>query len=751
MAKKIINVVYKVDDRELNRAKTSIQGVEKETKDAEKEMLKLDKTIHKTGNDASKSFGNFNSVLKKISFAALGAAAFALGKHIFNLGVKQEQLNIAFNTFLGSAAKGKKLLQELTKFSIVTPFSPDQVNNAAKALLAFGVKGDEVIPTLKMLGDVSAGTGKDLAEMAVIFGQIRSTGRLMGQDLLQLINAGFNPLQVISEKTGRSMRDLKDDMEKGKISFEQVSDAFKTATSEGGLFFNLMEKQSQSIGGVVSTIGGNIEEGFKNIFAAQSGPIKEFVDLLQLVSEAFLDVSKSQQQLNDEKETAIQDDIIKAYELRAKATGNAAEAEKFIIEQIKEKRAELAKELKEQAALAKQELSAQDQKSGLAELREKERKQARDKVIALGEERRMFERSIPALQEYILKQEQSTKGNKDEAAAIKLTAAQLAAQARERQKALDAINKQLGFKTGAERFKENQANDEKEAKRQSDATSREIEQDERRAELKKNNDADMEAERVRIAEEAADERIAIAEEEEARKQAAIDRTFQLIIQTAAQALENTLMAREIDTQSIAEKYERELELAGDNDKAKEQIEKERDLKLAQAEKRNKEIQKKNARTKIAIDTAIAVIKTMSEFGYPAGLIPAALMVALGALQINKVNKFKKGKVGINGPGTGTSDSIPAMISNGESVITAEATSRSRKLLQAINERKIDDRVMRGATKDNTTKVQVFDDSRILAELKKGHTEYEQHGYTLMKSATTGRGFKRIIKAKVQGY
>src|SRR6478736_2279163 len=149
MAKKIINVVYKVDDKELNRAKTSIQGVEKETKDAEREMLKLDKTIQKTGSDASKSFGSFNNVLKTISFAALGAAAFALGKRIFDLGVKQEQLNIAFNTFLGSAAKGKKLLQELTKFSIVTPFSPDQVNNAAKALLAFGVKGDEVIPILK--------------------------------------------------------------------------------------------------------------------------------------------------------------------------------------------------------------------------------------------------------------------------------------------------------------------------------------------------------------------------------------------------------------------------------------------------------------------------------------------------------------------------------------------------------------------------------------------------------------------------
>ncbi len=747
MAKKIINVVYKVDDKELNKAKTSIQGVEKETKDAEREMLKLDKSIKKTGDDASKSFGNFNKVLGAISFAAVGAAVFALGKRIFDLGVKQEQLNIAFNTFLGSAAKGKKLLQELTKFSIVTPFSPDQVNAAAKALLAFGVKGDEVIPTLKMLGDVSAGTGKDLAEMSVIFGQIRSTGRLMGQDLLQLINAGFNPLQIISEKTGKSMRQLKKDMEDGKISFEQVAGAFKTATSEGGLFFNLMEKQSQSIGGVMSTIGGNIEEGFKNIFAAQSGPIKEFVDLLQLVSEAFLDVSKSQAQLNDEKETAIQDDIIKAYELRAKATKNAAESEQFIIDKIKEKRSELAKELKEQAAIAKAEISAQDQKSGLTELRQKEKDAARDNVIALGEERRMYERAIPALQEFITKQGLATTATTTDTTETKKSAKEL----RDRAKALEAINKQLGIKTAVQRVDEKETKADEKAKAESEAIDREIEQNERRDKLLLANDADMEAERTRIAEEAAEERIANAEEEEARKQAAIKRTFDIAIQAATLALENALMTREIDTQSISEKYERELELAGDNDRAKEEIERERDIKLRAAERRNKEIQKRNARTKIAIDTAIAVVKTMAEFGYPAGLIPAALMIALGALQINKVNKYRKGKVGIDGPGTGTSDSIPAMISRGESVITAEATSRSRNLLEAINERKIDDRVLKGASDGGGRQATVFDDTRIVNAIEKTKVEYEQHGYTLMKAVKSGKNFTRIMRTKVQGY
>src|SRR5688572_17019875 len=163
------------------------------------------KSAQKSANDFGKGVTGLAGPLKLIAGLGIGAGLISLGKTIFDLGVKQEQLNIAFSTFLGSATKAKSLISDLNEFAIVTPFTPDQVNSAAKALLAFGVTGEEIIPTLKQLGDVSAGTGKDLTEMAIIFGQIRSTGRLMGQDLLQLINAGFNPLQVISEKTGKSV------------------------------------------------------------------------------------------------------------------------------------------------------------------------------------------------------------------------------------------------------------------------------------------------------------------------------------------------------------------------------------------------------------------------------------------------------------------------------------------------------------------------------------------------------------------
>lgn len=187
---------------------------------------------------------------------ALGAGLATSITGLAKLGGQLETTRIQFGTFLGSVERGNALLDELSTFANFTPFSNEKVNASARSLLSFGLAGENIIPTLKTLGDISAGTGKDLTELAIIYGQIKSTGRLLGQDLLQLINAGFNPLQEISRTTGKSVSDLKDEMSKGLISFEQVEAAFKSATSEGGLFVNLTEKLSNSFEGKLSTALG---------------------------------------------------------------------------------------------------------------------------------------------------------------------------------------------------------------------------------------------------------------------------------------------------------------------------------------------------------------------------------------------------------------------------------------------------------------------------------------------------------------
>jgi len=203
--------------------------------------------------------GGLGAVARVAGGLGLAIGAAGLAKDVAQLGIKAEQTKVAFATMFGSVEAGNAVFDKMNEFSNVTPFSNDKVLQSAKTLAAFGFEADQLEPTLKLIGDVSAGTGKDLSEMAVIFGQIKSAGRLMGQDLLQLINAGFNPLQVMSEKTGRSVSDLKDDMSKGLITFDDVTQAFSDATGEGGKFFNMMEKQSQTVGGRLSTLQGKLQ------------------------------------------------------------------------------------------------------------------------------------------------------------------------------------------------------------------------------------------------------------------------------------------------------------------------------------------------------------------------------------------------------------------------------------------------------------------------------------------------------------
>lgn len=241
------------------------------------------------------------------AFVGFGAGIVSVIKKSAQLAAQFEQIKVAFTTMTGSADKARGLIAELNEFSKATPFRPEQVMSAAKVLLAFGFSAKEVSGVLRMLGDVSAGTGKDLSEMAVIFGQIKGAGRLMGQDLNQLINAGFNPLQVMSEQTGKSMADLKDEMSKGAISFEMVTEAFKTATSEGGLFFNMMEEQSQTLNGQLSTLEGGILDLARSFGETFLPEIKSAVGMLLKLVSAFEDVAAARKKLDSGGVSAGQD------------------------------------------------------------------------------------------------------------------------------------------------------------------------------------------------------------------------------------------------------------------------------------------------------------------------------------------------------------------------------------------------------------------------------------------------------------
>ena len=211
-------------------------------------------------NQVSRALGNLQQVGTKLKGmgAAMSAAItlplVAAGKAGLAFDSAMEQANTNFGTLLGSAERAKTMVADLQKFANETPFEMKGLTDSAQTLLSFGVEANKIMPTIKMLGDASLGNQERFKGLTLAFAQMSSTGRLMGQDLLQMVNAGFNPLQIISEKTGISMKDLKEKMEKGAISADMVTKAFQIATSEGGRYYKAMDNASKTFAGQMSTL-----------------------------------------------------------------------------------------------------------------------------------------------------------------------------------------------------------------------------------------------------------------------------------------------------------------------------------------------------------------------------------------------------------------------------------------------------------------------------------------------------------------
>jgi len=273
---------------------------------ADSRILQLILTLK---DEASKSLNEFSKrmetsvdasqkVAKGLSLVSL--ATVAVGGFAFKAASDLQQTNIAFTTMLGSAEKAQKFVEEMKNFARTTPLETSDIAQASQTLLAFGIDANKVLPNLRMIGDVALGDKEKFKSLSLAFAQVQSTGKLMGQDLLQMVNQGFNPLQIMSEQTGKSMAVLKDEMSKGAISADQVTEAFKIATSEGNRFFGGMDSQSKSFKGKMSTIkddlklileeniGGPLLEGFMKILPT----IEEFIKKLPELIEKIKNVGK---------------------------------------------------------------------------------------------------------------------------------------------------------------------------------------------------------------------------------------------------------------------------------------------------------------------------------------------------------------------------------------------------------------------------------------------------------------------------
>jgi len=216
--------------------------------------FKIDKTQM---TKAEQMVGAFKK--KMVAFGKIMAASIvAIGVFAVKAAADMESLTAEFEVMLGSAEAASDMVQDLTQFAAKTPFQVKNLAETTRTLLQFGVAADDVMPTLNMLGDVAGKNSQRLTSLSFAFGKVNSQGRLTGLELKQMIIAGFNPLNIIMEQTGETMEQVRDRMSKGAISADEVANAFKVATSEGGMFYQNMQKQSQTFLGMISTMKDNI-------------------------------------------------------------------------------------------------------------------------------------------------------------------------------------------------------------------------------------------------------------------------------------------------------------------------------------------------------------------------------------------------------------------------------------------------------------------------------------------------------------
>lgn len=188
-----------------------------------------------------------------------------------------EKLSTDLGTLLGDDRAGSAFAERIREYAAATPYAQADLAGTAKMLVQYGAGVEETEKYIRQLGDISMGSSQSMQGLGLVLGQVRSQGRLTGQDLMQFINAGFNPLSVISEQTGRSMADLRDDMSRGTISFEMVAAAMDSATSEGGKFYKGAERGAKTLSGMLSTIKDNFGQAMASAIEANMDAIKRML------------------------------------------------------------------------------------------------------------------------------------------------------------------------------------------------------------------------------------------------------------------------------------------------------------------------------------------------------------------------------------------------------------------------------------------------------------------------------------------
>lgn len=271
-----IKADYDAAKKALQEEKAALFGLTQEKAKATLETKRLKDeyaAFKEEAGEAVKVNEGFTMSLGKIAGLVGGVTVLKqLASQIVRVRGEFQDMETAIETLVGKDMAGR-LMPQIKEMAKISPLTMTDIVGAEKMMLGFNIEADKTIDYLKALSDVSMGNSQKFNSLTLAFSQMSAAGKLMGQDLNQMINAGFNPLQVIAQKTGKSIAQLKEEMSKGAVSAEMVQQAFIDATSAGGKFYNMSENASKTINGQISMMQDAMDAAFNEIGTKTEGII----------------------------------------------------------------------------------------------------------------------------------------------------------------------------------------------------------------------------------------------------------------------------------------------------------------------------------------------------------------------------------------------------------------------------------------------------------------------------------------------
>ena len=287
---------YNAARKALDEEKAALFGLTQQQAEARLSVKKLRDEYALYKGDAKEVVDSNNGIAIswKKALAVIGgvAALKRLGSEMLRVRGEFQAADTAIQTLLGSKEKADALMKQVREYAKISPLEFSDVTQAAQMMLGFNIEAEKIPKFISAIGDVSMGESGKFNSLTLAFSQMSAAGKLMGQDLNQMINAGFNPLQIMADKTGKSISTLKDEMSKGAISAEMVQQAFIDETSAGGKFYNMSENASRTINGQLSMMQDAMDAAFNEMGQKSESVIMKGIQATTSLIENYETVGK---------------------------------------------------------------------------------------------------------------------------------------------------------------------------------------------------------------------------------------------------------------------------------------------------------------------------------------------------------------------------------------------------------------------------------------------------------------------------